>query len=119
MHDSKIQLQIKVTVRPYDSKDRAAVEELAAVLQDFERGIEPLKSDGRAIQKQHLDYLLQPLEKGEGVLLVAEADGKIVGYVAARKESHYTRTYEWLYVDDLCVANSHRKQGIGSLLLAG
>lgn len=111
-------IRASVTLRPYRDSYRAAVEALAATLQDRERSIDPNKTEGKLIQQRQVDYLLQPLSNGSGILLVAEADGMVIGYVAARKESYFTRTYEWLYVDDLCVASAYRRQGIGSMLLA-
>ena len=64
------------------------------------------------------DWLAQP----DGLLMVAEEDGRVVGYVqgelAARDETTYRLPRRSLYVNQLCVACASERRGHGRRLLA-
>ena len=56
------------------------------------------------------------------VLIAETEDGQVVGYafawvIAYRKHSTYV-DFDCFYIDDICVLESHRRQGIGKELLA-
>ena len=59
-------------------------------------------------------YLDRYFADGEDRLVVAEAEGKVVGYLAA--EVH-REEIDYLYFDDLSVSGPYRGRGIGTALI--
>lgn len=59
-------------------------------------------------------YLERYFADGEDRLVVAEAEGKVVGYLAA--EVH-REEIDYLYFDDLSVSGAYRSRGIGTALI--
>jgi GNAT superfamily N-acetyltransferase len=75
-----------------------------------------------ALSVPQFEPVLAPLlEDPDACLLVAEADGKIGGYILAFKHNHRAAHTQWrvCWVEDLLVNASLRKQGIGRDLMAG
>ena len=57
------------------------------------------------------DYLLRFFSGGEDWICVEERDGRVVGYLSI--EVH-REEQDFLYLDDCCVAEAYRSQGIGT-----
>jgi len=91
-------------------------------------------SDVDAMLKIRLDWLSQQFDAAETTelerawfarypgngmapALVAEDGGQIVGYVLCALTSHPTAVGLSAEIDEVCVAESHRRRGIGSRLV--
>lgn len=95
---------------------------LARELQESEAAIYALMKPPEEIGPWYVDRVLAETAEHQGVLLVAEADGAIVGYasllaiVSSENEAdEVIHTYS--HVSDLVVSRSVRGLGIGQLLL--
>lgn len=64
------------------------------------------------------DYLRAVLRREETVVLVARADGRVVGGIVAYELPKLEARRSELYLYDLAVATSHRRQGIARALIA-
>ena len=111
-----------VTIREYRDRDLDEVIAIARDLQAYEAGFYDRLKPSEEIGPWYVEELRAEALKHKGKLLVAEQGGKVVGYAALfievssedqREEIHYTCSY----VNDLAVAENHRGQGIGRLLM--
>ncbi len=109
-----------VEIRDYLPADRAAVEVLVRELQGdmgpyFDRNLTP-----DALSKSYMDSLFQAhLDKG--AILIAESDGKIVGYAMlchGLEGDADEEPYSYTEVKELLVSQAFRGQGVGEKLLA-
>jgi GNAT superfamily N-acetyltransferase len=110
-----------VGIREAAANDRPSLEACMAELQAFEQTIERNRVEPEAIRGAYIDYLLAECQKSDGTILVAEANGQVVGFVCVlcrvdseeivEKDRHYA------YITDLVVLAPHRKTGIGSQLI--
>ena len=109
-------------IRLYRATDAASVTELIQKLQRHERQFEPRMTAPDAIQDWYLDHLLSRCAKEDGVILVAAADDRIVGFIAVLARVASTDIdedgYDYAYVSDVAVRQDHRGQGIGAALLS-
>jgi ribosomal protein S18 acetylase RimI-like enzyme len=111
-----------VLVRPMEPRDRDAV---AALLLDLNRVENALTSDRHVAPEAGHDCLAENepyiAEQG-GAMLVAEADGRVVGtlLMSFEEEDAFVRPdlRNSAHVLDLCVDEDFRGRGIGRLLLA-
>lgn len=71
-------------------------------------GVEPYIELEKGYKEGYLDTFYVD---GNRVIFVAEAEGKVVGYLSVVKHDDY------LYLDDYCVTESYREKGIGSGLI--
>ncbi len=105
--------------RPTD--DRQAVRRCLVELQDFERELDHRLPPGAAIADAYLEGLFRRCEEFAGRLFVAEAEGRVVGYVsvlgACRSDAPDDGDAPFAYVDDLVVLPEHRGRGYGQALL--
>jgi ribosomal protein S18 acetylase RimI-like enzyme len=108
-------------IREYRPEDAAGVEECFVVLQDHERSVEPLRAPGRDVLKPYLEFMFKRLEERGGVVFVAEAEGKIVGFVCLwlrnREDEMMNVPGEYAYVSDLVVMPEFRGRRLGYELL--
>ena len=70
----------------------------------------------------YIDRLKQAAAESQGRILVAESDGKILGYAAlltyvSAEDERDEIPYTYAHVDDLGVLASSRSQGVGAALL--
>jgi ribosomal protein S18 acetylase RimI-like enzyme len=110
-------------IRDYDpARDRAALRECFAALQDFERGIEGALPAGAAVADAYVDFMLRQCAAWDGWVLVAEEDGRVVGFVCtwARvpPDDPAMDPRPYAHVSDLVVLPAWRGRGIGRALLA-
>jgi ribosomal protein S18 acetylase RimI-like enzyme len=113
---------VRVDVREWDPpRDRAAVRSCFVELQDFERELEPGMRPGEEIADAYLDLMLRRCREFDGVVLVAEQGGAVVGFLTLLRRFRSSEPdddpREHAYVTDLVVAAPHRKRGIGRSLL--
>jgi GNAT superfamily N-acetyltransferase len=111
-----------MTVREYFAPDdQPSVRMCLIELQEFERTLDPRVPPGAAIADAYLDGLFRRCDQFAGQLFVAEADGRVVGFVsvlgACRPDAPDDDAAPFAYVDDLVVLPKHRGQGHGQALL--
>ncbi len=109
-------------VREFDPlRDHDAVRCCAIELQDFERELDPRMPPGEKIADRYLDRMFRRCAEFDGVVLVAEADGVLTGFVSVwtryRSSEPEDDPAEHGYVSDLVVSANHRGRGIGRALL--
>lgn len=109
-------------VRPYCEADKAAVIALARELQASESAIYALMKPPEDIGAWYVDRVLAEAADHQGALIVAVADGVIVGYasllaVVSSEDEADEIFHTYSYVSDLVVSRGARGSGIGRLLL--
>ena len=100
-------------------RDRPGLRACVVELQEFERGIEPTLPKGEEMADRYLAHMLRRCADGTGRVYVAEADGRIVGFVGvlARVVPEPDESQAYAYVSDLVVLPAHRRRGLGRALL--
>jgi ribosomal protein S18 acetylase RimI-like enzyme len=107
-----------MTIRAYRGSDFGALKELICALQDFERGFDAARIvPDAAFAEWYAGKLFDVIQEQKGFILVAEEDGKVVGYAAgyADEEWEYRDTY--FNIGELCVLPACRGRGIGTALM--
>jgi ribosomal protein S18 acetylase RimI-like enzyme len=103
---------------------RADYDALCMVIQE----IDAFHADAIPHFFQHFDgparswtWFMDALDNPDSILIVAEQDGKIVGYlwglVRTSADMPMIVPRRWLVVDNLAVAATHRGQGVGRALM--
>lgn len=108
-------------IRDYDpARDREAVRDCFAQLQDFERSLDPRVPRGAEVADSYLELLLERCREHAGIVLVAE-EASVVGFVAVLtrycSDEPEDDPTAFAYVTDLVVREAHRRLGIGRRLL--
>ena len=110
------------TVRPWQPQDRDAVLALNAELQEHERARRPSRRPGPEMTEEYVAALEAELaRKGEdGALFVAESsDGSVLGFASCFVvEDELEQSPRQLRIEDVVVAETARRQGIGRALVA-
>jgi GNAT superfamily N-acetyltransferase len=104
-------------IRPYQETDAESVKALIRELQAYERGLEAsLTEPTDAFVDRYLAQLIADTQS-DGIILVADNDGGVVGYAAGTVEEAIDEAIPYFYILDLSVAQTMRGQGIGSALM--
>jgi ribosomal protein S18 acetylase RimI-like enzyme len=111
-----------VEIREYDpALDRRAIRECFVELQDFERELDPRMPPGDRIAEAYLQLMFSRCREFGGVVLVADRDGRVVGFVTIltrhRSSEPDDDPGEHGLVSELVVSAAHRGRGIGRSLL--
>jgi ribosomal protein S18 acetylase RimI-like enzyme len=115
----------QIKIREYRAKDKIQLLKLIGTFQEYLTDIDDLKRLRKqsGYEEKYFKTLTKKVKKYKGILLVAEGDKKIVGFVAGiiqeqselDKLSHVkTRTGRLL---DIFITSSYRKKGIGKILM--
>ena len=109
-------------IREYDAaRDAAVVRALFVELHETERAIDPRMRPSEEIADAYLAKVFERARIYDGVLFVAEHEGKVVGYVSVWRryvsDELDDPPDEVGYVSDLVVRPDARGQGIGRALL--
>lgn len=108
-------------IREYRPEDAAAVEECFVVLQNHERSVEPMRARGEDVLKPYLEFMFKQVEERGGAVFVAEAEGKVVGFVCLwlrnPEDELMNEPGEFAHVSDLVVMPEFRGQRLGYELL--
>lgn len=109
-------------IREFDAaRDGDAIRSCFIQLQDFEHSIEPGIPPGDRIAEAYLVKMFERCREFNGVVLLAELEGTVVGFVTVwtryRSIEPEDDPTTHAYISDLVVTASHRGQGIGRSLL--
>ncbi len=109
-------------IREFDPRrDRQAVRAHVVELQDFERTLDSRIPPGEGVADAYLDVMFRRCREYDGVVLVAELDRAVVGFVTVctryRSSEPDDDPREHGYISDLVVSATHRGRGIGRTLL--
>ena len=104
----------EITVRNSRVSDTESIYKLLRVIADLHRTARPDMFDG-LVSKYTESEVEKRLSNEDNGVFVAEIEGAVVGYVFCEviKEG----SGNTLYIDDLCVDENARKQGVGKLLI--
>src|SRR5262245_27828761 len=110
-----------MTIRRAEPRDAEALGRLGAALMhthyafDAKRFLDP----GEGAESGYAEFLVSQLRDEESIVLVAEQDGQIVGYVYAAIEplSWKELRDECGFIHDLLVTDAARRTGLGEALL--
>lgn len=110
-----------MTIRRAETRDADALGRLGAALMhthyafDAHRFLDP----GEGAESGYASFLASQLDDDESIVLVAEVDDRIVGYVYAAIEplSWKELRDECGFIHDLLVADEARRSGVGESLL--
>lgn len=90
-------------------------------LQNFERSLDPRMPSGEEIVDFYVPQMLLRCTQCDGVVLVAELNDEVAGYVTiltkVKSEDIEDGDYEYGLISDLVVVDKHRRQGVGKKLL--
>jgi ribosomal protein S18 acetylase RimI-like enzyme len=109
-------------IRPFQSKDESEDVLLVRELQDHEAVYFDRMAPSSDIGSWYVSRVLREARDSGGELIVAELDGRIVGYATLlTRQSSETSIdevlYTYAYVGDLIVTKSARGRGVGAQLL--
>ncbi len=109
------------TMREFESSDTGQLEQCIIELQDAERDLELDLVAGITISRRYLQDMLDENCKKAGKIFVAEAQGRVVGFVSVRREpdwdGYLSSITDHAYISDLVVLSTYRRQGIGKILM--
>ena len=116
---------MKVAIREYRYDDRTEFIRLMEELQDYLVSIDDLKRERRMPEygESYTERTLQNVAKNNGIIYVAESEGRIVGLVVGimpeqTKEELLERVpFKKGNVLELIVENRYRRKGVGIMLM--
>ncbi len=110
-------------IREMDDADREAVIDLIWELNLYENAITSDRATGRKAAASGLAGNRRRMAEHGGTELVAEVDGKIMGYLLCIIESAQAYVHERFsrhaYIAELVITEAARGQGLGQALIAG
>jgi ribosomal protein S18 acetylase RimI-like enzyme len=109
-------------IRRYDAaKDAGRLRPLFVALHETERAIEPRMRPSEEIADVYLAKMFGRCEEWDGVVLVADGDAGLLGYVCVWRryvsDEPDDLPGEFAFVSDLVVAEASRGTGLGRALL--
>jgi len=109
------------TIRPATSGDLAALGRLGASLMraHYEFDADRFMRPQRGVEQGYGSFLGSQLNDPDSIVLVAEHDGEVVGYVYAAVEPPSWKELRDRagYIHDVLVAEGHRRSGIAEALM--
>jgi len=110
------------TIRPYEENDLSALVDLVRELQAEEARLYDRMKPAAAMDTWYVDLLRKRCAEEDGTVLVAEENGKLVGYATVLTSIIEDGTgdevrYAYAYVGDIVTARASRRRGVGKLLL--
>lgn len=110
-----------VHIRLYTPADRPQIEACVVQLQDYEGRLDRYCPPGEQIAEAYVSDLLDKCARQRGKIYVAEAEGKVIGFIGLviEQENDVTTSLrEFSYITDVVVLPEFRGQGIGATLMA-
>jgi len=96
-----------VQIREYRAEDAQQVTECQIELQDFLHRLEPVILEGKVIAITYLDFVFAQCARTDGKVFVAEADNRIVRFVAlwakVKPDALDEEPLEYAFISDLVV----------------
>lgn len=121
-HSEGERMSVNITIREYAPADEAALIGLVLELQAYEGQWSEFVRPAAEIGPWYVADLLNQCVKDQGTVLIAERDGKAVGYaviyVGLAGGDRDEIEYRYGRIGDLCVTESCRGSGIGRALIA-
>jgi ribosomal protein S18 acetylase RimI-like enzyme len=109
------------TIRPATKQDLAAVGRLGALLMraHYEFDPERFMRPQRGVEQGYASFLGSQLDDPDSVVLVAESEGRVVGYIYAAVEPPSWKELRDRagYIHDVLVAEGHRRSGVAEALI--
>jgi GNAT superfamily N-acetyltransferase len=107
-----------MTIRFYRASDFGDLKLLIIALQEYERTFDAARiTPDNAFAEWYAGKLLDVITEQKGVILVAEQDGKAVGYAAGFPDEEWEYRDVYFYIAELSVLPDHRGRGIGTSLM--
>jgi ribosomal protein S18 acetylase RimI-like enzyme len=111
-----------VEIREYEKSDTPALIALIRELQASEVVLYERMKPAADMGQWYVDLLKKYCAEDEGIILIAEENGRALGYAVVLTRSVEDGTkdevaYDYAYVIDLVVAKKARRRGIGRMLL--
>ncbi len=108
-------------IREYKPEDAAQVERCFIELQEYERSVEPMRAEGKAVAEKYLEYMYKQAAETSGRVFVAEIEGEVVGFVSlwahVAQNELINSPGTFAYVSDLVVMPEFRGRKLGYKLL--
>lgn len=103
-------------------QDRQAAVSFIDALQRYEHGFEPNRRIDAAVGTEYFDVLLAAVAEHHGIVRIAEAGGRAIGWTVAWQEldNLYVVAEErrFVYISELYVEDAARGAGVGRALIA-
>jgi GNAT superfamily N-acetyltransferase len=110
---------VKPTIREAVRRDLPALVALWQEMMDYHRGYDPRFRFGPNAQREVERHLLETMRSRAARILVADTDGRVVGYILgevhARRPLYPVGNYG--FISDISVTASFRRMGIGRALV--
>jgi ribosomal protein S18 acetylase RimI-like enzyme len=113
-----------MNIREYREEDREQIEDLIAILQDFEAKFVSGLKPGKEMASRYLtEAILKDCEMKEGKIYVAIQDEIIVGFIwcwvqdELRDLTYLKPVYKYLWIGDFVVLDEYRSKGYGKSLM--
>ena len=112
-----------VTIRPAVAEDAEAITRTYMESAEHHAGLDPGRywiPDAESIRTRYRDGAQHSADEGEGITLVAERIGEVVGFVDVRLESSpdpMHRDLLYCHIAEIAVSRRTQSQGIGERLL--
>jgi ribosomal protein S18 acetylase RimI-like enzyme len=104
--------------RTYTPADHGALKQMVIALQAYERGFDEGRVEPtEAFAEWYIKKLFAVLQRERGLTLMAEVDGKAVGFVSGFVDEEWEYREQYFYIAKLSVLPEHRGKGIGSALI--
>jgi GNAT superfamily N-acetyltransferase len=117
------EISLSMVIREYEEgRDREGLRECVIALQEYERSLDSRLPEGASVADACLRSIFEHCRKSLGKIFVAEADGRVVGYVSVlarvRTDEPEEGPREHALVADVAVLEEYRRRGVGRRLLA-
>ena len=109
-------------IRPYQDSDWADLVRFVSEIQEHEHVNVPELKSGAEIGETYSKHLLKQVAANDGVILMAQSEGKNIGMVCAWKSSDDDQLLkedfrEHGYISDIFVSKEYRRKGTAKQLL--
>lgn len=109
---------MNVVIRKARESELAAIQELNHQLFISDAVSDPTLNINWPYEAEGIDYFKRMIAGINGVCLVAEIDGQLIGYLAGcLRKQHGAWGVRRTEVENMIVASDHRSQGVGSQLI--
>ena len=109
----------RIKIRPAAREDIDAMAELWTEFMDFHAARDPWFKRSESGHNSFAEFIRERIEDEKSIVLVAEADGKVVGHALAMITPRLPvfEPVEFAQIMDVAVAETHRRLGIGAKLV--